>query len=309
MLEKILSMYTLFMNDSAAPTSPLPHLVGPPGCGKSTSVHDAAQLLGCNLHIINVSRLNPLDVEGLQMPVDNNSRVELLLAPIWNKMQDGDILLLEEFLRGFPEVYNAVLDILTSRQVAGHKLPKVFIIAASNTTVAYDTALTDRLLHLPVPDIRNSIQEANKVCRYISDSLGLHPAMVRSDVMKDLLNQVIAPAYNLLDVFNGAPHKASTSKTYSARHIIGCVKLRQFEHIPPIQMVLAENNGYSTSEGSLEYYIYYQSCILPTRYEEYITEKKAQGVLTPVQITNAEANLSLAAAADALKGFTTPTFT
>ena len=74
-------------------------------------------------------------------------------------------------------------------------------------------------------------------------------------------------------------------------------------------MVLAANNGYSTSEGNLEYYIYYQSCILPTHYEEYITEKKAQGVLTPVQITNAEANLSLAAAADVLKGFTTPTFT
>lgn len=293
MLEKILAMYTLFMNDSNPPTSPLPHLVGPPGCGKSSSVHDAAKLLGCNLHILNVSRLNPLDVEGLNMPVDNNTRVELLLAPVWDKLQDGDILLLEEFLRGFPEVYNALLDILTSRQVAGHELPKVFIIGASNSTVAYDEALTDRLLHLPVEDIRKSAKAVRKVVAFIVDALGMHPAMLKSIHLADFVGQVIAPMYNLLDTFDGSPMPVSYTKAASARHIIGAVKLRQFDHIPQLQYVIAANNSYAIDEGCFEYFIYYKGAILPDNYETYINERLSEDALTEVQRVNATANLSL----------------
>lgn len=293
MLEKILAMYTLFMNDSNPPTSPLPHLVGPPGCGKSSSVHDAAKLLGCNLHILNVSRLNPLDVEGLNMPVDNNTRVELLLAPVWDKLQDGDILLLEEFLRGFPEVYNALLDILTSRQVAGHELPKVFIIGASNSTVAYDEALTDRLLHLPVEDIRKSAKAARKVAAFIVDALGMHPAMLKSTRLTDFVGLVIAPTYNLLDTFNGSPMPVSNTKAASARHIIGAVKLRQFDHIPHLQDVIDANNSYAIDERCFEYFIYYKGTILPDNYETYINERLSEDALTEVQRVNATANLSL----------------
>ena len=293
MLEKILAMYTLFMNDSNPPTSPLPHLVGPPGCGKSSSVHDAAKLLGCNLHILNVSRLNPLDVEGLNMPVDNNTRVELLLAPVWDKLQDGDILLLEEFLRGFPEVYNALLDILTSRQVAGHELPKVFIIGASNSTVAYDEALTDRLLHLPVEDIRKSTKAARKVAAFIVDALGMHPAMLKSTHLADFVEQVIAPMYNLLDTFNGSPMPVSNAKAASARHIIGAVKLRQFDHIPQLQYLIDFNNSYAIAERCFEYFIYYKGAILPDNYETYINERLSEDALTEVQRVNATANLSL----------------
>ena len=293
MLEKILAMYTLFMNDSNPPTSPLPHLVGPPGCGKSSSVHDAAKLLGCNLHILNVSRLNPLDVEGLNMPVDNNTRVELLLAPVWDKLQDGDILLLEEFLRGFPEVYNALLDILTSRQVAGHELPKVFIIGASNSTVAYDEALTDRLLHLPVEDIRKSAKAARKVAAFIVDALGMHPAMLKSTHLTDFVGLVIAPTYNLLDTFNGSPMPVSNAKAASARHIIGAVKLRQFDHIPQLQYLIDFNNSYAIAERCFEYFIYYKGAILPDNYETYINERLSEDALTEVQRVNATANLSL----------------
>lgn len=306
MLEKILAMYTLFMNDSNPPTSPLPHLVGPPGCGKSSSVHDAAKLLGCNLHILNVSRLNPLDVEGLNMPVDNNTRVELLLAPVWDKLQDGDILLLEEFLRGFPEVYNALLDILTSRQVAGHELPKVFIIGASNSTVAYDEALTDRLLHLPVEDIRKSAKATRKVIAFIVDALGMHPAMLNSTHLADFVGQVIAPMYNLLDTFDGSPMPVSYTKAASARHIIGAVKLRQFDHIPQLQYVIAANNSYAIDEGCFEYFIYYKGAILPGNYETYINERLSKGVLTEVQRVNATANLSLHQADQLLAGSIKP---
>jgi MoxR-like ATPase len=132
--------------------SPMLHLVGPPGCGKSSVVEELAELLGVGLHTINVSRLSPLDVEGVQMPHTTGDVMALRMLPAtyWTRMKEGDILLMDEFLRGFPEVYNALLDIFTSRKVGSLTLPKVFIIGASNTTVVYDQALEDRLIHIPV---------------------------------------------------------------------------------------------------------------------------------------------------------------
>ena len=81
--------------------------MGPPGCGKSTYVEQLADLVGKELHIINVSRLSPLDVEGvLQMPhgAGEDMVLKMLPATFWTSLHEGDILLMDEFLRGFPEV-------------------------------------------------------------------------------------------------------------------------------------------------------------------------------------------------------------
>ena len=58
MLKKLLKLYVTAMTGKVY--SPVPHLFGPPGCGKSEVVKQAAQVLGVNLHIINVSRISPL---------------------------------------------------------------------------------------------------------------------------------------------------------------------------------------------------------------------------------------------------------
>ena len=76
--------------------------------------------------------------EGVEM------KLQLLLNSIWDNLEEGDIVLFDEFLRGFPEVYNGLLDIITSRQIGLHKLPKVFFVAASNSVATYDKALEDR---------------------------------------------------------------------------------------------------------------------------------------------------------------------
>src|SRR5690606_31400759 len=151
MLEKIVKLYVMAMANDVR--SPLPPLFGPPGCGKSSAVEQLAELVGVHLHLINAARISPPDLEGVQMPQGEGEEMKLRLlhATFWTQLKEGDILLLDEFLRGFPEVYNGLLDILTSRQVGGYRLPKVFIIGASNSTVAYDKALEDRLLHLRVP--------------------------------------------------------------------------------------------------------------------------------------------------------------
>lgn len=178
MLEDILKLYVMAMAGDVR--SPIPHLFGPAGCGKSSSVEMAANILNVNLHIINVSRISPLELEGVQMPDKNHKELNLLTATYWSKLKEGDIVLLDEFLRGFPEVYNGLLDIMTSRQVGGFQLPKVFFIAASNSTVAYDAALSDRLLHLPVADPRVNKAEHNNIARMLVDNIGLLPEMAAS---------------------------------------------------------------------------------------------------------------------------------
>src|SRR5690606_30520921 len=64
MLQKLIKLYRAYMMTGV--TSPLPHLAGPPGVGKSSVVKELANLLGVQLHTINVSRLSPLEIEGIQ---------------------------------------------------------------------------------------------------------------------------------------------------------------------------------------------------------------------------------------------------
>ena len=189
MLTKLMRLYVMSMAYDVR--SPMPHLVGPPGCGKSTSVEQLAELLGVQLHIINVSRLSPLEIEGVQMPhgSDDEMALRMLPATFWTSLKEGDILLMDEFLRGFPEVYNGLLDIFTSRRVGAFVLPKVFIIGASNSVVAYDQALEDRLLHLPVTDPRKSKTELQNLADIMTSALGLLPAMAKDPCMVDLLDR------------------------------------------------------------------------------------------------------------------------
>ena len=68
MLSTILRLYTASRVEEVR--TPIVHLFGPPGCGKSTFVEQAAKMLGVNLHVINVSRISPLELEGVQMPTE-----------------------------------------------------------------------------------------------------------------------------------------------------------------------------------------------------------------------------------------------
>lgn len=173
MLEKVLTLYSLAMGDREV-REVVPHLHGPPGSGKSTIVQQAGDLLGVNVHTINVSRISPLDLEGVQMPVDNNSRLQLLPATFWTALEPGDIILWDEFLHGFPEVYRGILDIFTARQVGPLKLPPVFMIAASNTKQVIDTALEDRLIHIEM-SAPNDYREILGVAERISSETGMFP--------------------------------------------------------------------------------------------------------------------------------------
>lgn len=291
MLEKILKLYVMAMAGDVR--SPMPHLVGPPGCGKSTCVELAAEMLGVNLHIINVSRLSPLEVEGVQMPhtVDEEMILKMLPATFWTALKNRDIILFDEFLRGFPEVYNALLDTLTSRRVGAFELPKVFIIGASNSVTAYDAALEDRLLHLPVPDPRTNKAEKKHLAEIIVDKLGLLPEMVTSTEMNSLLDTEVLPMFEILDQFKGKGSTGAKLNGRSVRNLIGQAQLREVQSTS-LKEMLDMNNHHACSKSKWQY------VLLPDGKNpnvNYVTQssKLPKDKLTPVQLLNLELNHQL----------------
>ena len=293
MLSTILRLYTAARAERVR--TPVPHLFGPPGCGKSSFVEQAAKMLGVNLHQINVSRISPLELEGVQMPTEG--KLELLLATYWNSLKDGDILFLDEFLRGFPEVYNGLLDILTSRTVGGHELPDVFIIAASNSTTAYDPALTDRLLHLYVPDPRTSRTEDRRIRSSIVSALGLLPSMVTGMSMDALMSEHILPMYKMLDAAKGNNvGSTSSSQDMSPRNLIGQGQLRECTS-GDLYALLESNNAAAMRQGKPQFVriAYYKNRITPVdpTYVEKMVPLLSSDKLTPAQRIQAQVNINL----------------
>lgn len=290
MLETVLKLYTTSMIGDVR--SPTPHLFGPPGCGKSTVVQQAADLLGVNMHCINVSRISPLELEGVMMPVENNSRLHLLTATYWSQLKDGDILLLDEFLRGFPEVYNGLLDILTSRQVGGFKLPKVFIIAASNSTVTYDPALEDRLMHIKVADPRTKKTARSLIAQLIVDQLGLLPDMVNRMEMQSLLDTEVLPMYEVLDQIGGKVTAGGIVKGCSPRNLIGQAQLRNITS-NQLRELIDFNNREAIRLGKLQFVLLPTARRADPKYVERAAGLVGNPRLTEVQRRNLDINLQL----------------
>ena len=292
MLEKILRLYTMAIAGDVR--SPVPHLFGPPGSGKSTVVEQAADIVGCNLHIINVSRISPLELEGVQMPhtTEEEMSLRLLTATFWTQLKEGDILLLDEFLRGFPEVYNGLLDILTSRQVGGFVLPRVFIIAASNSTVSYDKALEDRLLHLPVPDPRKGKVAKRALAQYMVDGLGLMPEMRDSYEMQTLLDTEVLPMYEILDSLVNKTASAASVKGRSVRNLIGQARLREVQS-SALDELISMNNSRALREGKIQYVLLTTGKKVDPTYQSKAQVLEGNPKLTEQQALNLRLNLQL----------------
>ena len=291
MLEKLLHLYTTAMTHDVR--SPMPHLVGPPGTGKSTIVQQAADLLGVHLHIINVNRLSPLEIEGLQMPVDNNTRIHMIPAVFWSRLAEGDIVLFDEYLRGFPEVQDALLDVLTSRRVGAFQLPKVFFVGASNSVIAYDKALEDRLLNIPVQDLRSSAKFLKAAKARFIEEAGLHPDLISSYELRELFDQEVLPTYAMLDAFKDNKTMAVADlKGSSVRNLVGQVKLR-YSTKPWLTELVRSNNRLVISKQQLQYLVLmHEEAIDPRLPTQLRKLEKVEG-LTPYQRKNLDLNLQL----------------
>ena len=297
MLEKLLHLYTTAMTHDVR--SPMPHLVGPPGTGKSTIVQQAADLLGVHLHIINVNRLSPLEIEGLQMPVDNNTRIHMIPAVFWSRLAEGDIVLFDEYLRGFPEVQDALLDVLTSRRVGAFQLPKVFFVGASNSVIAYDKALEDRLLNIPVQDLRSSAKFLNAAKARFIEEAGLHPDLISSYELRELFDQEVLPTYAMLDAFKDNKTMAVADlKGSSVRNLVGQVKLR-YSTNPWLTELVRSNNRLVISKQQLQYLVLMHEEVFDPRLPTQLRKLEKVEGLTPYQRRNLDLNLQLIELAEA----------
>lgn len=292
MLEQLIKLYMTAM--ATGVTSPMPHFVGPPGSGKSTVFQQLADELGVKLHVVNVSRISPLGLEGLEMPTRDNSSLRLLISELWTKAAEGDIYLFDEFLRGFPEVYNGLLDIFTAREVAGYKLPKVFIAGASNSIATYDGALEDRLLHIPVPDPRKSKATAGFLAEMLVDRIGLHPYMQNSSEMADLMNKEVFPTYEMLDHLKGKAirNAGSSLEGTSVRKLIGQAQLRQIQSMP-LKELIAANNLVAMTKKTPQYVVLQTGRDAPAGYQSAAEQLVGNPKLTQLQATNIHINLQL----------------
>lgn len=293
MLEMLMRLY--FMSMAYKTRSPMPHIVGPAGSGKSSVIETLAEQLNVELHVINVSRLSPLEIEGVQMPHGQGEEMVLKMLPatFWTSLREGDILLMDEFLRGFPEVYSALLDIFTSRRVGAYRLPEVFIVGASNSVVAYDFALEDRLLHIPVPDPRRSSTERSRLARILVDELGLNPDMIDSMEMSELMDAEVLPTFDILDVFKKRGSKVtSTEHGRSLRNLIGQAQLRQVQ-APKLVDLIDANNQRSASKGVWQYVFLLNGKNPPHGYADAAATLQGNSKLTTIQALNLDMNLEL----------------
>jgi hypothetical protein len=263
-------------------------------------VEQLAELVGKKLHIINLSRISPLELEGVQMPhttIDADGetlKLKLLHATFWTQIKAGDIVLFDELLRAFPEVFNGLLDIITSRQVAGLILPPALFLGASNSVIAYDKALEDRLLHIPVPDIRTDKKARKATAQIIIDALGLLPEMVKSAEMESLIQLEVAPMYEILDVIGGKSSAGASLKGTSVRKLIGMTKLRDIRS-PQMKDLIDINNYKAMHEGKPQCVLVYDGANPPSNYETSALNlySKHRDKLSPIQELNLVLNLQL----------------
>ena len=234
-----------------------------------------------NLHIINVSRISPLELEGVQM------------ATFWTQLKEGDILLFDEFLRVSPEVYNGLLDIITSREVGGFKLPNVFILAASDSTAAYDKALEDRLLHLPVADPRTSHQERARLAKLFIDEVGLLPAMATSYEIEQLLDAEVLPMFDIMDQLKKkAVAPTAAMEGTSLRNLIGQVKLREVQS-SKLQNLIKTNNRKAMLQGQPQHIVLMSTHVTPQLSTAIENLGEHLDKLNEVQLLNYNINMQL----------------
>jgi hypothetical protein len=124
------------------PTGRPVYLWGPPGCGKSAVVRQAAASLKRDLVDVRATLLDPVDLRGLPK-VTNDTAV--WCPPAFLPRTGEGVLFLDELAQAAPLVQAACLQLTLDRKVGEYELPEGWsVIAASNR--AEDRAGTQRLI-------------------------------------------------------------------------------------------------------------------------------------------------------------------
>lgn len=111
----------------------VPCLLGAPGIGKTEGIEEFARTHDRNVVHIIASQILPTEVSGMTMPNQETHSMDVFDHSRLSHMRDGDILFLDELLKGQQQVLSACLTLVQERRLmSGTMLPDVIIVAAAN---------------------------------------------------------------------------------------------------------------------------------------------------------------------------------
>lgn len=111
----------------------VPCLMGPSGIGKTEGIEAFAKRHGRQVVHLIASQVLPTEVSGMTMPNQETHSMDVFDHSRISHMKDGDILFLDELLKGQQQVLSACLTMVQERRLmSGTPLPDVIIVAAAN---------------------------------------------------------------------------------------------------------------------------------------------------------------------------------
>lgn len=111
----------------------VPCLLGAPGIGKTEGIEEFARTHGRDVVHIIASQVLPTEVSGMTMPNQETHSMDVFDHARLSHMRDGDVLFLDELLKGQQQVLSACLTLVQERRLmSGTHLPDVIIVAAAN---------------------------------------------------------------------------------------------------------------------------------------------------------------------------------
>lgn len=141
----------------------VPCLLGAPGIGKTEGIEEFARTHGRNVVHIIASQILPTEVSGMTMPNQETHSMDVFDHSRLSHMKDGDILFLDELLKGQQQVLSACLTLVQERRLmSGTMLPDVIIVAAANPLASpkmLPEEVRQRFLFMDVEFDENSWQE------------------------------------------------------------------------------------------------------------------------------------------------------
>lgn len=141
----------------------VPCLLGAPGIGKTEGIETFAREHGRNVVHIITSQILPTEVSGMTMPNQETHSMDVFDHTKLSHMRDGDILFLDELLKGQQQVLSACLTLVQERRLmSGIMLPDVIIVAAANPLASpkmMPEEIRQRFLFLDVRFDEDSWQE------------------------------------------------------------------------------------------------------------------------------------------------------
>ena len=111
----------------------VPCLMGPSGIGKTEGIEAFAKRHDRQVVHLIASQVLPTEVSGMTMPNQETHSMDVFDHSRISHMRDGDILFLDELLKGQQQVLSACLTMVQERRLmSGTPLPDVIIVAAAN---------------------------------------------------------------------------------------------------------------------------------------------------------------------------------